>query len=99
MNVYWTRLAQRHLRAIHDYIALDSIRHARQVVDRITRKSERLSMFPLSGAEVPEYGDPSIRELLYRSYRVIYRLRPDQVDVVAVLHGAKPLPDELPESV
>ena len=77
---------------------LVSIRHARQVVDRITRKSERLGMFPLSGAEVPEYGDPSIREVLYRSYRVIYRVRPDQVDVVAVLHGAKPLPDEAPES-
>lgn len=98
MKVYWTRIALRHLRAVHDYIALDSIRHARQVVDRITRRSEQLSTFPLSGAEVPEYGDPTIREVLYRSYRVIYRVRSHQIDVVAVVHGAKPLPDELPLS-
>ncbi len=98
MMVYWTRIALRHLRAVYDYISLDSMTHARQVVNRITRKSEQLSAFPFLGAEVPEYGDPSMREILYRSYRVIYRVRLNQIDVIAVLHGAKPLPDELPSA-
>ena len=47
---------------------------------------------------MPEYGDPTIREVLYRSYRVIYRVRSHQIDVVAVVHGAKTLSDELPLS-
>ena len=96
MNVMWTRVAQGHLRAIHNYIAADSPRHALRVVDRITRRTETLKLMPRLGAEVPEYGDDSIRELLYRSYRIIYRILPERIDVVAVIHGARLLPTEPP---
>jgi len=96
MNVSWTRVAQGHLRAIHHYIAADSPRHAQRVVDRITRRTEALKSMPRMGAEVAEYGDESIRELLYRSYRIIYRILPERVDVVAVIHGARLLPAEPP---
>ncbi len=96
MNVMWTRVAQGHLRAIHNYIAVDSPRHARRVVDRITRRTEALKSMPRLGAQVPEYGDDSIREVLYRSYRIIYRILPERIDVVAVIHGARLLPTEPP---
>lgn len=96
MNVSWTRVAQAHLRAIHDHIAADSPRHAQRMVDSITRRSESLRSMPQLGAEVPEYGDETIRELLYRSYRIIYRIRSERIDVVAVIHGARLLPDEPP---
>lgn len=39
MNVTWTRAAQGHLRAIHDYIAVVSPRHAQRVVDQIIRRT------------------------------------------------------------
>jgi plasmid stabilization system protein ParE len=29
------------------------------------------------------------------SYRIIYRLLPEQIDVLAVVHGAKPLPEDV----
>ena len=96
MNVAWTRAAQGHLRAIHDYIAADSPRHAERVVDNITRRTKPLESMPRLGAEVPEYGDESIRELLYRSYRIIYRILPERTDIVAVIHGARLMPDEPP---
>jgi len=96
MNVAWTRVAQGHLRAIHDYIAADSPRHAQRVVDHITRRTKSLELMPRLGAEVPEYGDESIREILYRSYRIIYRILPERIDVVAVIHGARLMPGEPP---
>ncbi len=96
MNVAWTRVAQGHLRAIHDYIAADSVRHALRVVDSITRRTESLKSLPRLGAEVPEYGDETIRELLFRSYRIVYRLLPERIDILAVIHGARPLPDDTP---
>lgn len=71
MNVVWTRTAQRHLRSIHDYFALDSRQHALRFVDRITRYSSVLTTQPFLGAEVPEYRDSSLRELLYGQYRLI----------------------------
>jgi toxin ParE1/3/4 len=97
MKVRWTRGARAHLRAIHDYIAADSKRHARRLVDRILRKTQLLEFHPRLGGEVPEYRDESIRELFHRSYRIVYRILPEQIDVIAVIHGARLLPD-LPPS-
>jgi plasmid stabilization system protein ParE len=38
---------------------------------------------------VPELGDPEIRERFVYSYRVIYRLEPDRLLIVAVVHGRR----------
>jgi plasmid stabilization system protein ParE len=97
MTVHWTQNAKRELRAIYEYIAQNSVRYAQGVVDRITRKSELLERFPDIGSEVPEYADPSIRELVEHHFRIIYRRRPDRVEVVSVVHGARSLPPEPPK--
>ena len=40
---------------------------------------------------VPEFGDPSIRELLAYSYRIIYTVNQEEVLVAAVIHGKRNL--------
>src|SRR5439155_17396370 len=96
MKVVWTDRARRHLRAIHNYIAEDSPRNATRMIDRITRKSESLARWPLSGHIVPEYaGEPtqqSVRQILQGNYRIIYRVKPDCIQVLAVIHAARELP-------
>ena len=37
---------------------------------------------------VPEVGDESLREIIQGSYRIVYRLNRDVVQVVTVFHGA-----------
>lgn len=96
MTVFWTNNAKRELRAVHDYIAQNSSRYAQGLVDRITRKTEQLSAMPHLGAEVPEYKDATIRELSEQSYRIIYRVRGDQVEILSVVHAARQLPPEIP---
>jgi len=93
MNVYWTRNAKRELRAVHDYIAQNSPAYARAMVDRITRKTEQLGRWPRLGAQVPEYSDESIREILVLPYRVIYRVRESRIQILSVVHSARQLPD------
>jgi toxin ParE1/3/4 len=66
----------------------------RRIVDGITRRSEQIAEQPLSGRKVPEYDAEDIRELIEKPYRIIYRIKPDQIDVLAVIHGARLLPDE-----
>lgn len=90
--MHWTNTAIAHLLAIYEYIARDSPGYARRTVDRITRRSEQIAAFPLSGPMVSEYGFSDIRELLEKPYRIIYRVKTDQVDVLAVVHGAQMLP-------
>jgi len=96
MRVAWTAHAKRELSAIHDYIAQNSRRYAQGMVDRITRKTELLVEFPRLGAEVSEYEDESVRELLEHPYRIIYRLRGTTAEILSVVHGARQLPPQLP---
>ena len=62
------------------------------MVDRLTRSTERLSEFPLSGRMVPEFDLPDIREVIEGPYRIVYRVLTEQVDVLAVIHGAHRMP-------
>lgn len=99
MNVEWTDAAVQHLLGIYEYIAQDSPVYALRVVDRLTRQSELIGRFPRSGRMVPEYGAQDIREVISKPYRIIYRVKPNQIDVLAVIHGARILTpeDELTE--
>lgn len=89
MRVHWTDTAQRHLDAIYRYIAQDSPAYAKRMADRLTRRSQQIAEFPLSGRTVPEYEVSQIREVVEGPYRIIYYIRPDRIDVLAVIHGAR----------
>jgi toxin ParE1/3/4 len=86
MRVFWTETAEKHLDAIYSYISLDSPEYAKQVIDRITRRSIQIADFPLSGRKVPEYEMELIREVFEGLYRIIYFVKPDKIDILAVIH-------------
>ncbi|MBZ5515176.1 MAG: type II toxin-antitoxin system RelE/ParE family toxin [Acidobacteriia bacterium] len=94
MRVHWTDTAREHLRAIHAYIAKDSPQYALRIVDRLTRRSQQIAEFPLSGRVVPEFEHGQIREVLDGPYRIIYYIKPDQIDVLAVIHAAQEIPND-----
>ena len=94
MRVHWTENGIKHLDNIYKYIAINSPTYGRRMVDRILRRSEQIAEHPFSGRKVPEYDAKDIRELIEKPYRIIYRIKPDQIDVVAIIHGARLFPDE-----
>ncbi len=81
--------------AIYEHIAQDAPLYAQRVVDHLTRRSERIAQFPESGRIVPEYEARDIREVIERPYRIIYRVKAERVEVLAVVHGAQRLPPVL----
>jgi len=89
MRVHWTDNALKHLLDIYEYISQNSSFYAQRMVDRLTIRSEQIGNFPMSGRKVPEYFAKDIRELIEKPYRIIYRIKPDQIDVLAVVHGAR----------
>jgi len=95
MRVHWTDNAIAHLLDIYEYIARDSSIYAKRMVDRITRRSEQIASFPMSGRKVPEYEADDIREIIEKPYRIIYRIRPDQADVLSVVHCRQLLPEDI----
>jgi plasmid stabilization system protein ParE len=54
---------------------------------------DRLLRFPELGRVVPEFGQATLRELIVRPYRLVYRLRGEAVEIVTVFHGARMFPD------
>ena len=59
---------------------------------RLAAAARRLRDHPLTGRVVPELARPTIRELIEGAYRVVYRVTPDEVQVLTVVHGARRFP-------
>ena len=95
MRIHWTHNAVEHLVNICEYIALNSPTYAKRMVDRITCRSEQIADQPLSGCKVPEYQSENIRELVEKIYCIIYRIKADQIDDLAVIHGVRLLPEQI----
>jgi len=95
MNVYWTDTAFNHLSAIYEYIALDSEEYAKRMVNRLTGRSEQIGNSPYSGRMVPEFENDLIREVIEGPYRIIYYVKTDEINVLAVIHGSRILSGEL----
>ncbi|NCS22859.1 MAG: type II toxin-antitoxin system RelE/ParE family toxin, partial [Microcystis aeruginosa G11-06] len=77
------------LSSIYNYISQNSPQYAQRLVERLTRRSEQIANFPFSGRLVPEFETEQIREVIEGSYRIIYYIKPEQIDVIAVLHAAQ----------
>jgi len=89
VKVLWTDAAVAQLQLIHDYLAQTSPEYALRIVDRLTKRSIQIATFPSSGRMVPEYELDDIREVIEGRYRIIYLIESTQVQVLAVIHGAR----------
>jgi plasmid stabilization system protein ParE len=94
-QVRFSAAAVTQLREIRAYIAKDPPERADAMVQRIIRRRESIARNPEGGRTVREIGDPSIREMIERPYRIIYRVGPDTIDILAVMHGRRLLPHDL----
>ena len=88
-EVVWTDPAWEDLEAAAEYIARDSEAYAAAFVEEIKDAATSLSEMAERGQIVPEIGDASIRELLVRPYRLVYQLHERQVNILAIIHGAR----------
>ena len=66
------------LATLSNYIELDSGYFAKITIQKIFSAVQHLKNFPHIGRIVPEINDPNIREILYRSYRIVYRFKDDK---------------------
>lgn len=89
MKVNWTETAINQLQAIREFIAQTSPEYGRRLVDRLTRRSKQIAAFPLAGRKVPEFESEQIREVIEGSYRIIYHIKPEQIDILTIIHTAR----------
>jgi toxin ParE1/3/4 len=85
----WTRRAIEDMQSIRQFIAQDSPHYAELVSQRLIASVERLPTLPQSGRVVPEINDPTVREVIHGSYRIVYRLIREEIHIVTVHHAAR----------
>jgi toxin ParE1/3/4 len=93
MKVIWSEQALLDVEHIRDYIVQDSPAYAQPFIERLLHATRHLPAFPESGRPMPEANSPSIREVIYQGYRIVYRLRSDTIEIVMVAHGSRNLSD------
>ena len=89
MKVVWSNRALRSLADVHHRVSTDSEDAANKMVNRILQRGDGLATFPHLGRLVDRYKRPGIRELIEPPYRIMYRVRKEQVEVVDVFHSAQ----------
>ena len=96
-SVFWTLQAQEELAAIREFISKDSAHFAAIAIERLIESAEQAGEFPESGRIVPELADPTVREIIRKPYRIVYRnVGGDRVHILTVRHSARVFPaDEL----
>jgi len=88
-EVRWTPQAASDLENAADFIAKNSPHYASLLVMDFLAAVSRLAAFPRFGRMVPEVKNPAIREIILGNYRVVYRLNPESVEVLAIHHAAR----------
>jgi plasmid stabilization system protein ParE len=92
MDLKWSQEALEQLFEIEAFIAKDSLERAVDFVDLLIDHVESsLPDNPRLGRTVPEIANPDIRELLFRNYRIVYRLTGSRIDILTVFEGHRRL--------
>ena len=92
MKLRWLPLALRDLDEIRRYIARDNAAAARHWVTRLQARARDAASMPMAGRVVPELEQDDVREVLLRSYRIVYRVLGEEVHVLTVFEGRRLFP-------
>lgn len=94
-QVRLSRSARADIQVVVRYISIDDSSHAVRFGRLLIQHINSLGRLPERGRVVPEFENKSLREIIFRAYRIVYRLNHDKrvVEVVRVLHTARSIPD------
>jgi plasmid stabilization system protein ParE len=88
-KVNWTVAAWNDLQETAEFIAKDSPFYAAAFVREVRDAARTLSRLARRGRIVQEFGNSSIREIVVRNHRMIYKISRGRVDIIAFIHCAR----------
>jgi toxin ParE1/3/4 len=88
VKVIWSPSAIDDVSAIAEFISRDSPDRASLFVARLISSIDQLKKFPSSGRIIPEIGDELCREIIYGSYRIMYKIVNEDIWITGIVHHA-----------
>lgn len=95
VKLSWREDANDNLIQIYNYIYKNSIYYSMKTINDIVDLVYYLEVSPYMGRKVPEYDIYNIRELIYKSYRIIYEVQLNKIIIHRIWHSARKLPKQL----
>ena len=90
VQINWTDDAKLDLKNIYEFISKESEYYAELTVFKIISKTELLNNNVNIGKVIKEKQNPFFRELLYKQYRIMYKVLGDQhVDILNISHSSR----------
>jgi toxin ParE1/3/4 len=93
LRILFTPTGRRQFLEAIAYIHRDKPSAVLSFRQKAEKSLSRLKKFPASGMPLPEFPELPFREVVVKPYRFFYKVKDNNVWVVAVWHGAQ-LPDE-----
>ena len=92
-KLIWSPAARDDLHDIVIFIRRDNPSRAMSFGYELISETDRLQKFPELGRIVPEYRNNYIREIIFRPYRIVYRVDHDRkfCQIARVWHSARGL--------
>jgi plasmid stabilization system protein ParE len=87
MKLSWTREAVKRLVEIEEFIAQDRPSRAENFIDYLLERVSLIPSNPEIGRMVPEISNITIRELMIKNYRVVYRVKMTAIEILTVFEG------------
>lgn len=93
-KLIWSPASRDDLRDIVSFISRDSPRRAEAFGYRLIAETDKLRNFGEIGRVVPEFDTATIREIIVRSYRIVYRVNHDRelVEIARLWHAGRGTP-------
>lgn len=88
-KIIWSPSALKDIESIAEYISRDSADQASLFVLRLIKAIDYVKDFPFSGRIIPEISNRLSREIIYGSYRVMYKIVRKDIWITGVIHGAR----------
>lgn len=88
-QLIWSETAIKDLNSIAEYIATDSEDAAQKFVQELINKANSLLLQPGKGRPIPEDIPGNYRQILYKSYRIIYKIHKRDIVISSVYHQKK----------
>lgn len=89
-KVIWSPSAYKNIDLIAEYIVIDYIDRAALFVTKLIESVDILKVHPKIGRKIPDMNDETKRELIYGSYRIMYRIvSKNEIRVTGIVHSAR----------
>lgn len=90
--ILWSEAALLDIDEVCVYVSQKKPENARLMANKIQNSVQGILEDPYIGRKIPEYNQEHLRERIVDGFRILYRITPEAIEIVAIFSGRNRLP-------